>query len=227
MGADCEPGALLSLLRLASPALPIGAYAGSEALEYAVDAGWVADEAAAGEWIGGRLSHSQTFVEVPLLARLYAAWEDDEPERLRQWSAFARASRGAAELWAQDHSLGTALARLLAQLGVEKAAPWVTRADCSYLTSFALAAQTWNIPLCAAATGYLFSWCESQVGAAIKLVPLGQSAGQKILGELMTRIPLCVEHGLACSDDEIGASEPGLAIASALHESQYTRLFRS
>jgi urease accessory protein len=77
------------------------------------------------------------------------------------------------------------------------------------------------------AQGYLWMWCENQVAAAVKLVPLGQTAGQKMLLALADVIPAAVETGLQLNDDAIGMSAPGLGIASALHESQYSRLFRS
>ena len=70
-------------------------------------------------------------------------------------------------------------------------------------------------------------WAENQVLAAIKLIPLGQTAGQKILSSVIKIIPDQVLTGLSLNDEEIGYTAPGQAIASALHETQYTRLFRS
>lgn len=218
---------LLPLLRLASPALPVGAFTGSEALEYAVMAEWVRDEASALDWIGGRLRRSLPALDVPLLARFQAAWRMGAEAQLTRWSAYLRASRESAELWEQDNAIGRALARLLASLGCAAARPWTERADASYPCSFALAAHHWGVPPESAAAGYAYAWCENQVAAAVKLVPLGQTAGQRILGHLLVSIPDAVEGARRVEDAQIGASEPGLAIASALHETQYTRLFRS
>ncbi|MGB5737632.1 MAG: urease accessory UreF family protein, partial [Thiohalocapsa sp.] len=75
--------------------------------------------------------------------------------------------------------------------------------------------------------GYAWAWAENLVLAGIKIVPLGQRQGQQVLQRLAARIPSAVESALLLADDEIGASNPALAIASANHETQYTRLFRS
>ena len=216
----------LALLRLASPALPIGAYAGSEALEYAVEIGWVHDESSAAAWIGGRLEHGVVGLDLPLLKRHYLAFVGPEGD-VQPWAEFLRASRETAELWAQENSLGRSLARLLRDLGVECATPWVDGDLSSYIGQFALAAFSWGMEVEDAGLGYAYAWSEAQVAAAIKLVPLGHTAGQRILGSLLDRIPDCIERGFALSDDEIGASEVGLAIASCRHETQHTRLFRS
>ena len=217
----------LALMRLVSPSLPVGAYAGSEGLEYAVEAGWLTDESDVRDWLGGRLAHSLCRLDLPLLARFYAAWQADDAVALARWSAFLAAARETEELAAHDRSLGGSLARLLADLGVARAREFGEGPHISYAAAFALAADAWRVPLAAAAEGYLFAWLESQVAAAIKLVPLGQTQGQRIIGALMEEIPGLAARGCAMADDAIGFSEPGLAIASALHESQYARLFRS
>ena len=218
---------LLPLLRLASPALPVGAFTGSDGLETAVAAGWVRDEASSLDWSGGRLRRSLSALDVPLLRRFQAAWRNGAEAQLTRWSAYLRASRESAELWEQDNAVGRALARLLTSLGCSEARPWIERADASYPCSFALAAHHWGVPPENAAVGYAYAWCENQVAAVVKLVPLGQTAGQRLIGALIRDIPNCVSEGLAREDAEIGSSEPGLGIASALHETQHARLFRS
>lgn len=219
--------AMLQLLRLTSPALPVGAFTGSDALEYAVDAAWVRDEASALDWIGGRLRRSLSALDVPLLRRFQTAWARGSEAQLVRWSAYLRASRESSELWEQDNAMGRALARLLLSLGCSRARSWTEHVDASYPCSFALAAHHWAIPPEDAAAGYVYAWCENQVAAAVKLVPLGQTAGQRLIGALIGDIPRCVRDGLDLEDAEVGSSEPGLAIASALHETQYVRLFRS
>ena len=222
-----ESDSVLPLLRLVSQALPVGSYAGSEGLEYAVQAGWVSDQDETLAWVGGRLRHSLTRLDVPLLARFHAAWSRGDGAEVAAWSAFLVASRETAELAAHDRSLGRALSRLLADLGVTEAEELGKQEGVSYVSAFALAAHAWGIEPAAAAEGYLFAWCESQVAAAIKLVPLGQTQGQRIIGALLEEIPAQAAQGLELGDDQIGFSETGLAMASALHESQYARLFRS
>jgi urease accessory protein len=224
MGTDL---ALVRLLQLASPALPIGMYSYSQGMERAVEDGWIGDEAEAGEWIRGILDRGQSRVDVPLLARLHDAWAADDPDAVERWSRTLTASRETAELRAEDCQTGQALARLLDSLGVERAGTWRRHPAATLATGFALAAVEWGIPKERAAAGYLWSWLENQVLCAVKLVPLGQVAGQRLLRDLAARVPGLVAEALALSDDEIGGSAFGLALASSRHEMQYSRLFRS
>lgn len=222
-----NPAALLRLLQLASPALPVGAYAYSQGLEHAVVACWVRDEETAARWIIGMLEHPLAHLDAPLLARLYRGWQGDDRDAVRYWNRYLQASRESAELLAEDRQLGGALARLLADLDITTATDWRRGRAPSFATMFALAAVRWNIALPDAVSGYLWSWCENQVAAAIKLVPLGQTAGQRILSRAVGAIPAVVERALTLSDDDIGCVAPAAAIGSALHETQYSRLFRS
>jgi urease accessory protein len=223
--------ALLRLLQLCSPALPIGAFAYSQALEPAVTAGWVRDEADACAWITGQLGAQLATLDLPLLARFYDAWGDDDrtadTSALDTWSAFLVAARPSAELQVEDRLLGAALARVLDGLGVTTSRGWQGRTDVTHAAMFALAARRWSVPLPAAAQGFAFAWAEAQTSAAVRLVPLGQSAGQRILSSAIAVIPETVVRALALDDADVGATAPRLAIASAWHETQYSRLFRS
>jgi urease accessory protein len=223
--------ALLRLLHLCSPALPIGTFAYSQGLEPAVTAGWVTNEADARAWIVGQLGAQLATLDLPVLARLHAAWGDGahdvDARAVDAWSALLMAMRPSAELQMEDRHLGAALARLLAGLGVDDAAPWPARGDVTFAAMFALAARRWEIPAAAAAHGYAFAWAEAQTSAAVRLVPLGQSAGQRILVAAAAAIPAVVGRALTLADDDVGAAAPRLAIASARHEAQYSRLFRS
>ena len=217
--------AMLRLLQLCSPALPIGAFAYSQALEPAVAAGWVHDEASTARWIGGLLDGSLATLDLPILQRLHAAFRDGGA--VTPWTALLFAARASAELQAEERHLGAALARVLAGLDVPEAAAWAARADLTYAAMFALAAARWEIPAAGALAAYAFVWCEMQVSAAVRLVPLGQSAGQRVLSSLAAAIPAAVARARSLADDDIGAAAPSHAIASALHEIQYSRLFRS
>lgn len=217
----------LRLWQLISPALPVGAYAYSQALEYAVHAGWVDDEATAGAWIGEQVRYTLAHLDVPVLRRCQQAWSDGDEDGARAWSRYLLASREAGELLAEDRHLGRALAQVLCDAGIATAEAWCAERDASFACLFALAAAHWTIAPEAAAQGYLWAWCENQVAAAIKLVPLGQRAGQRLLGSLMPFIEEAAATGLALEDTDIGMLAPGLGIASALHETQYSRLFRS
>ncbi|AOV15990.1 urease accessory protein UreF [Acidihalobacter aeolianus] len=219
--------ALLRLMQLVSPALPVGAYAYSQGLEAAVEAGWVHDEATAAAWIEGVLAHGLTGADLPLLARLHAAWAAQDEAAVVRWTDVLHALRETAELREEDMQLGAALARVLAGLDVRAAEPWQRQRPVAFATLFALAAVHWDIAPRQAMLGYAWTWAENQVAAAIKLVPLGQSAGQRILSGLIAALPARVDEALALSDDALGRSAPGYALASTAHARQYSRLFRS
>lgn len=219
--------ALLRLLQLVSPALPVGAFHFSQGLEYAVEAGWVGDEATAGEWIGGIAAQAIATLDLPVLLRMHQAWKTGEAESALSWSRRLLAARETAELRAEDRHVGRALARVLDQLGMAEAGGWIGNRDASFAALFALAAARWDIPAFEAAQGYLWAWCENQVLGAVKLVPLGQSAGQRLLDQLLRRIPGLAEAALSIADADIGVATPMQGLASARHERQYSRLFRS
>lgn len=222
-----DAGALLRLLQLASPALPVGAYAYSQGLEWAVEARWVHDEPSLADWLQAQLVESFARVDLPVFARLYAAARSDDDPAMRHWSRQLLALRETRELVADDCDRGHALARLLRDLGVTAAAPWATRDDAPFAALAALAAATWDVPLAPALHAHAWSWLENQVIVGVKLIPLGQVAGQRQLLALAETIPAACDAALALGDDEIGGSLPIVALASSLHETQYTRLFRS
>jgi urease accessory protein len=225
---------LLRLLQLASPALPVGAFAYSQGLEPAIAAGWVRDEDEAARWILGLLTGSLGTLDLPVLARVHAAWGAGDRAAAWGWSALLYASRASAELQAEERHLAWALARVLSGQGAGDAGALAAQArdgaqgaGLTYAAVFAVACCDWGIPLEAALGGFAFSWAEAQVGAALRLVPLGQSAGQRILSAAVAAIPAVVQAARAVSDDDVGAAAPAHAIASAWHETQYSRLFRS
>jgi urease accessory protein len=225
--------ALLPLLRLASPALPIGAFAYSQGLEQAVERGWVRDEPSARAWIVERLAHSLAQTDVPVLLRMLAAWTQNGSgdaaclERVLHWSALLLACRESRELQQEDRQLGASLARLLGALGDAPAERLAASPLCTLPAAFARAAAQSGCDPQAATAAYLWSWLEAQVAAAQRSLPLGQTAAQRILLAGAEAIPEAIARALALGDDEIGAAAPGAAIASSLHEEQYSRLFRS
>jgi urease accessory protein len=219
--------ASLRLWQLISPTLPIGAFAYSQGLEYAVEEGWISDEEAAAQWIIGLVNHSLSALDIPILSRLYNAWLANDMEKVVYWNNYLQASRESRELLIEDRQIGSALKQLLCDLELEQAKQWPESEQPSFATMFALAASHWRVSLNETCQGFLWSWSENQVAAAIKLIPLGQTAGQRILSRIVDEIPQAVERGMRLSDDEIGIAAHGLGIASALHETQYTRLFRS
>lgn len=219
--------ALLRLLQLVSPGLPIGMYSYSQGFEGAVEEGWVADAEQAGEWIGGLLEHCLARVDIPLAARLYDAWRIDDLEAIERWSEMLLSCRETAELRDEDRQMGQALARLLADMHLPAAKPWVRYRGATLASMYALAAVSWGIPKREALAGYCWGWLENQVLCAVKLVPLGQVAGQRLLHELAEKIPVLLELATRLEDDQIGGSVFALALAGSRHEVQYSRLFRS
>lgn len=221
---------LAQLLRLASPALPVGAYSYSQALEWAVESGQVRDSESAARWILDSLSLNFARCEAPVWVRLYSACARGESAEFSRWNDFFVATREASELRAETLQMGKSLRSLLLQ-GSELPKPHRDLLEnisaLSYPAAFACAAAGLNIAARAALTAYLFSWAENQVLAAVKLVPLGQIAAQNIIGQLIAELPFALEAAFECEDDDIGALSFGLAIASCRHETQYSRLFRS
>ncbi|OAI09227.1 urease accessory protein UreF [Methylomonas methanica] len=218
---------LLRLLQLVSPGLPIGMYSYSQGLERAVDDAWITNAEQAADWLRGLLQNGLGLVDAPILVRLYDAWSVDDMAAVEHWSQTLTACRETAELRAEDRQTGQALARLLVNLELPEANDWLKRPDATLANLFALAAARWQISKTDAVTGYLWGWLENQVLCAVKLVPLGQVAGQRLLKSQAGELPALVERALELSDAEIGGSCFGLALASSRHEMQYSRLFRS
>jgi urease accessory protein len=218
---------LIKLLQLVSPALPIGMYSYSQGMEKAVDDGWLPDETAVLEWLDGLLLRSLGRTDLPVLARLYAAWSAHDDDGVQRWSGLLRACRETDELRQEDLHVGQALARVLSGLGMSEAECWIRKPHASLATLFSLAGVRWSIDREDLMAGYAWGWLENQALCAIKLVPLGQSAGQRLLSELAARIPDTVSAALAVADEDIGGSSPSLGIVSSRHEVQYSRLFRS
>jgi urease accessory protein len=222
--------ALTRLLQLASPTLPVGAYTYSQGLEWAVEEGTVSDEATALTWIGDLMAWNLGRYELPLLARLMTAWQADAVELLARLDEEFLASRETAELRAETLQMGYSLARLLSELGDFPAAPLARLSAFeapTYPLAWSCAATVYGIAIPDALAAWLWSWSENQVMAALKAVPLGQTAGQRILHELGGRIPDSVALALTLGDDALSNFAPGFAIASSRHETQYSRLFRS
>lgn len=225
-----EPLALVRLLQLASPALPIGAYSYSQGLEWAVEAGDIRDAADAQAWIGDLLRDVMCVSEAPVLGRLCDAAAASDWTSFARWNAWFRASRETSELRAETLQMGGSLWKLLADLDVAAPDAHEAAQRCAPLTlpaAFALAATALGVRPDDAVVAYLWSWLENQVLAALKAVPLGQVAGQRTLLALGAQLPGAAASARALDEDDIANFAPGFALASARHETQYTRIFRS
>jgi urease accessory protein len=213
------------LLQLASPALPVGAYSYSQGLESAVERGCVKDEATTREWIGDVLALCVASMEAPLFLRMYDSWIRDDAEDAGHWNTLFLASRESAELRAETVQMGYSLAHLLPEL--VEAHPFERWDEVSFPAAFSYIATRWKLDRDDALVAYIWSWLENQVLAAVKAVPLGQAAGQRLLVSLGARIAECVAHAREAADGELSNMAPGFALLSAQHETQYSRLFRS
>ncbi len=218
---------LLRLLHLVSPNLPTGSFSYSQGLEWTVENGWIHDTESFTAWLLDLLHNSMGRVDIPLLKRIYQAIQSSDWELLGQHCDLLSACRESSEMQEEEQTRGRALATLMASLDLlEKGSP-IQILKRSQLAGYVFMATRWNISLEDAATGYIWSWLENQVITGIKIIPLGQTQGQQLLTQLSDSIIDCVEQGFSCADDDIGAASPALALACSLHESQYSRLYRS
>jgi urease accessory protein len=270
-----NPSALLQLIWLASPALPVGGFSYSEALEPAVEAGLVTNELQARDWLRDQLALSLGRGDLAVVAQAFDAWQRHDAPRIEVLNTWVRETRESRELRQQTEQMGRSLVEWLRHAEAAATAPATVAAASvavdvdvdataaaviavdggananagqpadaathdprveqlaalkpapTWPVAFALAAARSGAPMREALLAHAFGWAENMVQAAMKTVPLGQAAGQRILAALAADIPGVVETARACSDDARQVYTPMLAILSAQHETQYSRLFRS
>jgi urease accessory protein len=222
--------ALLGLMWLASPALPVGGFSYSEGLEAAVDAGLVTNEAQAGDWLLDQLHLSLARADLAVVGAAFEGWRQGDLAAVRVLNDWVHATRETAELRLQAEQMGRSLvewlrhgpraedARLVALAALPPTPTWPV--------AFALAAAHTGATADEVMLAFAFGWAENMVQAAMKAVPLGQIAAQRMLGRLSAAIPGAVAHGRANAQSR-QAFTPMLAILSSQHETQYSRLFRS
>lgn len=240
-------GARLQLMWLASPALPVGGFSYSEGIEAAIDAGLVTTEAQAARWLLDQLQLSLARCDLAIVAKAVPAWQRADLPRITELNAWIVQTRETAEFRLQTEQMGRSLLDWLrnrASTATIDGHPDPRLAQCAALRpaptwpiSFALAvAQCLPTPRQGAQSesnvreallSFAFGWAENMVQAAIKAVPLGQSAGQRILQSLTDDIPVAIDHAISLADGQRQAFTPMLAILSSRHETQYSRLFRS
>jgi urease accessory protein len=224
------PAVLIELMRLASPALPVGGFSYSEGLEAAVDSGRVGDADSARTWLLDQLHLSLGRCDLPLVAAAHGAWLQADFARVATLNRWACAVRETRELQLQAQQMGRSLVEWLRPRMPDDAAlkhAAALQPAPAWPIVFALAAARAAAPVHDTLISFGLGWAENMVQAAIKAVPLGQNAGQRLLDALAAALPVAVDAALAMDDDQRQAFAPMLAILSAQHETQYSRLFRS
>lgn len=222
--------ALLTLLQLTSPALPVGAYSYSEGLEALVEGGWMTTAVQLDEWLRESLATGSIRMEAAVMLRARRAWMKQDLARLAYWNSWLSATRETAELRQQNLQMGRSLIKLLKDLYEQE--NWVEiqtaiGEECNLAIAFAIAAGLGSIDEQAAVLGYLHSWASNLVSAGVKLIPLGQTAGQRLIMNLSELIVATCDRVSILPDDQLFSCSWGLSLASMTHETQYSRLFRS
>jgi urease accessory protein len=224
-----QSSALLRLLQLASPSLPIGAYTYSQGLEASIEAGMVTNEDSARSWITNSIGVASDF-EAPIFWRLLKAFEARDGEAVTLWTERLVAARDTAEFRAETIQMGYSLGKLVVDLGIADEALGnilAGQAEIPLPTALACAAEALGIPHESALLGMLFSLAENQVLVCVKSVPLGQLSGQRLLLSLHPVIQKAAEHARELRDEQLSNWAPGLSLLSMRHETQYSRIYRS
>jgi urease accessory protein len=228
--AATDRTAFLQLMWLASPALPIGGFSYSEVLESAIERTGLHSMPDVSAWLQDQLQLALARADMALVAQAIAAWRSADPDRVRALNDWVLQTRESSELRLQTEQMGRSMMDWLRNQhegNPDLLALTRTCASPTYPVAFALAASITHAPVVDCLSSFAFGWAENMVQAAVKAVPLGQSAGQRILADLVRLIPQAVTDALARDDDSRQAFAPMLAILSAQHETQYSRLFRS
>lgn len=220
---------LIQLMWLASPALPIGGFSYSECLEAAVDTGRVGSQEDAAQWLVSQLHLSLARSELPAVAQAITAWRAHDEAQVLRINDWVLQTRESSELRAQSEQMGRSLLEWLRNhtTATPQQIAVLAAASPTYPVAFALAASATQASLRDCLVAFAFGWAENMTQAAIKSVPLGQSAGQRILSALSAELPLAIDDALQRTEVTRQAFTPMLSILSGQHEIQYSRLFRS
>ncbi len=218
---------ILQLFNLISPALPIGAFAYSQGQEYAIDSGWIKKSDDLKSWLANLLNHSVSCWDGALLVRMHKAVAENNAVHFSDFNQQLLASRETKELWLEDQQVGKALCKLLNDQNIDRAS-WLLDIDNPTLAAgFAIAGVAFKLDVETLLMGYYWSWLENQIAVAGKALPIGQTQAQQLIQQMLPSVDEAVTKTLNIQDEEIGNTLPGFAMASALHEHQYSRLFRS
>ncbi|MGF1570362.1 MAG: urease accessory protein UreF [Nodosilinea sp.] len=226
--ATTNAQALLKLLQLVSPALPVGAYSYSEGLETLVHQGVITNVEAMAAWLCQELSYGLVRLEVAVIGQVHQAATAGDEDAISRWNHWLSALRDTEETRQQSWAMGRALVRMATDLHPDLGDRFAAVGSrCNFAVGFGLLAVHWEISAPTTALGYLHSWTTNAVTSAVKLIPLGQTAGQRLMLELYPTLAAAAVDGLKTMPEDFSLSGWGAALASMQHEGLYSRLFRS
>lgn len=218
------------LLQLCSANLPVGGFSFSQGLEYAIESGWIKNAKETHDWVSITLTQAIAPTDIAVMKRLFRALQMNDFDSFLKWNQLLVACRESNEFRLADLAMGKALVRLLTLLDAidtEQYQLILSQKNISFVSAFTVAAYLFQLTLHDTQSGYCWTYIDNQIAAATKLVPLGQTQSQNLLFELTEYVENAIGIANKIADEEVGASLPHLAMASAWHETQYTRLFRS
>ncbi|KAM3105596.1 urease accessory protein UreF [Phormidesmis sp. 146-33] len=223
--------ALLRLLQLASSTLPVGAYSYSEGVEAIVQSGKIESAESLEHWLRQELRYGAVRLEAAVMVR--AARSLSDPATVLYWNRWLSAVRETEELRSQSWQMGRSLRCLFQDLQPDSllltphASLLSPSENCNFAIAFGIVSASWEIDERSAVLGYLHSWATNLISAGVKLIPLGQTAGQRLLLGLGEAIERSTQEILTLQDDDLSTCGWGLSLASMAHETLYSRLFRS
>lgn len=219
---------LSRLLQLASPLLPVGGYSYSEGLETLISQTKISDRSSLQTWVEYELQAGAIRIEAAVMDRAYLAASQGDLVSLQYWDRWLSAMREPEEMRHQSWQMGGSLTKLAIELTpeIQELFSALDR-PCHYAIAFGITAQSWQIDRHATILAYIQCWATSQIGVGVKLIPLGQTAGQQMLWQLLSQLDLLAQTIPTLADDELYACTWGSSLASMQHETLYSRLFRS
>jgi urease accessory protein len=228
--SEREAAALYRLMTWLSPAFPVGGFAYSSGLEWAVEAGDIVDTATLQDWLDAMLGDGAGFCDAILLVQAYRAAEAGEDAALRGIAEFAAALVPSRERQLETTAQGRAFIEIAraawAADGLDAMVAGVD-APLVYPVAVGVVAAAHAVPLGATLHAFLHALVSNWISAASRLVPLGQTDSQRVLGRLEAAVASTANRALNAKLDDVGSATFRADLASLRHETQYTRLFRS
>lgn len=222
---------LLLLLQLCNSSFPLGAYSYSEGLETLIEEKQIIDSQSVNKWLINELKYGSIRIELAIVIRSYYCYLQKDLDGLLYWNNWFSAHRETTELRLQSWQMGKSLSKLI--LAFESENQNLSNIinsfehHCNYAIAFGIITAHWEIKIEDLLLGYAHNWVNNLINVSIKLIPLGQTEGQKLLLNINDEICNNVDSILLLKNEELSSCSWGLSLASIHHEKLYTRLFRS